>query len=309
MHAPFVLALLITASTSLTAAQGTHVPGTSVTLEPPQGFTVASRFTGFERPDLQSSILVTEVVGPFSKLTAGLNEKGLASRGMALITSSRQQVDGKEALLLNVKQSAANGAEFLKWMLAVGDEKRTVMLVATFPKAAEAELSDAMRASVLSVHMTPPRAVDPFEGLSFRVTPTPTLKIAGRLNNLLLINESGTMRPQGPDAALFSVGTSVVPVPITDLPSFAKARVAQTKQLKDLRISQEKAITIDGLPGHEIVAEGTDINTGRVVTVYQVMLRDNDGYVLMQGFVASSRGAALVPEFRRVAESFKRSGR
>jgi len=237
-----------------------------------------------------------------------MNARGLATRGMTLISSTRREVDGKQGLLLQVSQ-AANGVEFLKWMLAVGDAKQTTMIVATFPRAAEADLSDSMRQAVLSIRWAQRSSPDPFEGLPFRITPSTSLKIAGRMNNLLVLSESGSMQPQGPNAALFIVGSSVSPVRIDDLATYAETRAKQTKQMNDIRVSRQASVTIAGTVAHELIAEGTDTSTGRAVTLYQVLLPEGGGYVLMQGLVASPRATAMIPEFRRAAQSFSRVAR
>jgi len=286
-------------------AQAVRVTGTSVALAPPPGFSPSARFPGFERADLQASIMVTEVEGPFAELTRGMTQSGLATRGMTLISSSTPQVAGRRGLLLHVSQSAG-GTSFLKWMLVVGDAKASVMIVATFPKSAEVELSEAVKASLLTTELGAAAPQDHFEGLAFRVSSTPTLKIAGRMSNMLLLTESGSMAPQGPQGALFVVGSSLGPADLGDLKTFAETRAKQTKQLKGIRISREGPRTIDGTPAHELVAEGTDLATGRAVTLYQLVLPDGDGYVLMQGMVASARAAVLIPEFRRVADTFRR---
>jgi hypothetical protein len=145
--------------------------------------------------------------------------------------------------------------------------------------------------------------------LSFRVSPTTSLKIAGRMSNMLMLTESGQMGPQGPTAALFVVGTSVAPVDLSDLKAFAATRASQTKQLKGLRVSEQGAIAIGNEAAYELVAEGTDITTGRLVTLYQVVLPDSGGYVLIQGMVASRRAATMVPEFRKAAQTLRRTPR
>jgi hypothetical protein len=234
---------------------------------------------------------------------------GLATRGMTLISSSTQLVDGKLALLLKVSQPAG-GMTVHKWMIVSGDTKTTVMIVATFPKDYEPQIGDAMKDALLTarwaVAAAPP---DHFEGLSFRVSPTTSLKIAGRMSNMLMLTESGRMGPQGPTAALFVVGTSLAPVDLSDLKAFATTRASQTKQLKGLRISEQGATAIGNEAAYELVAEGTDISTGRLVTLYQVVLPDPQGYVLMQGMVASTRATTMVAEFRKAAQTFRRTVR
>jgi hypothetical protein len=303
---PIVVVLL---QMSPVLAQATRVTGTSVALAPPAGFVPSSRFPGFERADLQSSVMVTEIPGPVADVRRGMTADGLAARGMTLISSTRQLVDGRQALLLKVSQPAG-GMTVHKWMIVSGDVRTAVMIVGTFPKEYESQIGDAMKDSLLTarwaVAATPP---DHFEGLSFRVSPTPGLKIAGRMSNMLMLTESGRMGPQGPTAALFVVGTSLAPVDLSDLKGFALTRASQTKQLKGLRVSDQGATAIGNEAAYELVAEGTDIATGRLVTLYQVVLPDPQGYVLMQGMVASTRAATMVPEFRKAAQTFRRTAR
>jgi hypothetical protein len=304
--APLVVILL---QVSPVGAQAIRVTGTSVALAPPPGFEPSSRFPGFERADLQSSVMVTEVPGPVAEVSRGMTAAGLATRGMTLISSTTQLVDGRQALLLKVSQPAG-GMTVHKWMIVSGDAKTTVMIVGTFPKEHEPQLGDAMKDSLLTARWRaaagPP---DHFEGLPFRVSSTTSLKIAGRMSNMLVLSESGEIGPHGPTAAVFVVGTSLAPVDLSDLKAFAVARASQTQQLKGLRVSEQRATAIGNEAAYELVAEGTDIATGRLVTLYQVVLPDPQGYVLMQGLVASTRADTMVPEFRTAARTFRRTGR
>jgi hypothetical protein len=303
---PIVVILL---QVSPVGAQAIRVTGTSVALAPPPGFVPSSRFPGFERADLQSSVMVTEIPGPVADVSRGMTAAHLATRGMTLISSTRQLVDGREAFLLKVSQPAG-GMTVHKWMIVLGDAKTTVMIVGMFPKEHEPQIGDAMKDSLLTARWgaaaAPP---DHFEGLSFRISPTTSLKIAGRMSNMLMLTESGQMGPQGPTAALFVVGTSLAPVDLSDLKAFAVTRASQTKQLKSLRVSEHGATAIGNETAYELVAEGTDMATGRLVTLYQVVLPDPQGYVLMQGMVASTRAATMVPEFRKAAQTFRRTAR
>jgi hypothetical protein len=303
---PIVVILL---QVSAVVAQPIRVTGTSVALAPPPGFVPSGRFPGFENPDLQSSVMVTEIPGPVADVSRGMTAAGLATRGMTLISSTRQLVDSRQALLLKVSQPAG-GTTVHKWMIVAGDAKTTVMIVGTFPKEHEPQIGDAMKDSLLTARWAAAAAPpDHFEGLSFRVSPTTSLKIAGRMSNMLMLTESGQMGPQGPTAALFVVGTSLAPVDVSDLKAFSATRASQTKQLKGLRVSEQGATTIGNEAAYELVAEGTDIATGRLVTLYQVVLPDPQGYVLMQGMVASTRAGTMVPEFREAAQTFRRTTR
>jgi len=301
---PIVVILL---HVSPAVAQAVRVTGTSVALAPPADFVPSSRFPGFERADLQSSLMVSEIPGPVADVSRGMTADGLATRGMTLISSTRQLVDGRQALLLKVSQPAG-GMTVHKWMIVSGDARTTVMIVGTFLKEYEHQIGDAMKDSLLTARWAVAAASpDHFEGLAFRISPTPSLKIAGRMSNMLMLTESGRMGPQGPNAALFAVGSSLAPADLSDLKAFAITRASQTKQLKGLRVSEQGATGIGNETAYELVAEGTDIATGRLVTLYQVVLPDPQGYVLMQGMVASTRAATMVPEFRKAAQTFRRT--
>jgi hypothetical protein len=204
----------------------------------------------------------------------------------------------------------AGAATVNKWMIVSGDARTTVMIVATFPQEHDAQVGDAIKDSLLTARWSVAAASsDHFEGLSFRVSPTPPLKIAGRMSNMLVLNESGQMGPHGANAALFVVGTSLSPADLSDLKAFATMRASQTKQIKGLRVSEQGPTAIGNEAGYELVAQGTDIASGQPVTLYQVVLPDPQGYVIMQGMVASTRAATIVPEFRKAAQTFRRTSR
>lgn len=301
--------LMVAASEVTIAQQPVRVSGTKVSLVPPAGFSPAARYPGFERRDPHASIMVTELPGPAAQMQRGMTPGRLASRGMHLLGSSRHLVDGHEALLLRLSQNAG-GYEVLKWMLIAGDDDGTVMVVATFPKEADALLAEPARASLLTTTLGTAAAGpgDHFEGLPFRVSPTRTLKIAGRVSNLIVLTESGAIGPQGPDACVFIVGSSIAEVRVADLRAFAEARVRETEKVSSVRIVEARELAIGGLPAYEIVATAIDPRTGRSLTLYQVLLLDDASYFVMQGLVVQPRAAAMVPEFQRVAASFAKAG-
>ena len=71
---------------------------------------------------------------------------------MTLLESSTASVDGQDALLLRVRQASASG-DVLKWMLVAGDRTRTVMVVGTYPTAADTAVGEAIRRSLLNARL------------------------------------------------------------------------------------------------------------------------------------------------------------
>ena len=124
-----------------------QVPGTDIAMVPPAGFHASTRFHGFEHSNYLATIMVVEIPGPVSDIQKGMTREGLASRGMALLSSENRPWNDEQALLLHVSQRA-QGVDFRKWILVVGSEKSTTMIVGSYP-AKKDELSLPIRKAML----------------------------------------------------------------------------------------------------------------------------------------------------------------
>lgn len=301
-----VLMVLILVLTLPAVAEPVRVPGTGVSLQPPAGFGLAEDYPGFQSAEQKASIMVTQMPAPVAEIRKAMTKETLATRGITLLSSNEETVGGREALLLQVAQSAA-GKDYLKWMLVMGDPKETVMIVGTFPKSAGEEVGAAIRTALLSASLAAAGPSDPFEGLLFRITPTQVLKIAGRVSNMLLLTESGKPGTLAPGEPVYVIGSSIRPGGSGDLKAFSEARAKQTEQIRDLENLNGREITLGGLAAYELLADAKDVRTGTAMRLYQVIAPDGDGgYFIAQGLVGAEKAAGMLPEFRRVTESFRK---
>ena len=283
-----------------------RVPGTQVTLDPPSGFLQAERYPGFENAARRSSIMVTELPGSSEVMRRGMTRRTLASRGMVQLGRETVLVAGRTGLLIHVRQEAG-GEEFLKWMLITGDTKRTVMVVGTFPQG-DPGLSQTVRRAVLSTAWNSAAPTSKLEGITFRVDPTPKLRLAGRVGNLLVFSESGKMESGNPAEGVLIVGSSFAEASVTDVEAFARERATKTTRVGPLRDIEGRPMTTDGLPGYELIGTANDAKDGREIRMYQLVLADSTTYYLAQGYVAPDRAPALIDQFRQVTASFRRVG-
>jgi len=286
-------------------AERHRVPGTNVTIELPAGFSPAAQFPGFYQAESGASIMVTELPGPFAEVREGMTKEGLATRGMVLLESHPVPVDGREALLLKVKQQA-QGVDYIKWFLVAGDELGTTLVVGTFPSRTTESLSAPVRQALLSTTWDREARFDLFEGLRFRLESTPKLKIANRMNNMIVFNEEGRLGPLGPGEPYYIAGNAVAKTDISDLPAFARARAAQTANIAWLRNLKGRPLTLGGLEAYELLADATHTGSGIPIQFYQVIVPADGTYYILQGFVNSDRAAEFLEEFRRVTETFQR---
>ena len=300
---PMLLALVALPPAAM--AEHLRVPGTQVTMAPPAGFTFAEQFPGFQRTESGASIMVTEIAGPAVMMQAAMTEEGLASRGMTLIAAEATEISGREAVLVHAGQ-AAGDVQFEKWLAVFGDDKRTVLLVATFPQAVADSYGDAMRQALLSARWDPSLQVGLFDGLSFRVTETAGLKFTDRMSNAVLLTAGGKDERLSPEEPLAVVGASLGDAPIDDVEAFARWRVTQTAQVTGVANIQGRALTVDGLEAYELTAEASDARSGVAVRVYQLVALNGSGYFLIQGLVGAAHAAEYLPQFAELAASLKR---
>jgi len=298
-------AVLVTAFTDPLFAQSVRVPGTTVTLAPPEGFSPAKQYPGFEWREAQASIMVTELPGPAADMMRSMTGPALAGKGVTLMSAHDAVIKDKPARLLHVRQQTARG-EALKWILIAGDTATTIMIVGTFTEGVSPGVGNVIKQSLLTTSWGSPATSSHFEGLPFTVTPTARLKLARRVSNMLMFTESGTTGTPGSTEALYIAGHSIGEGQLGDLRGFSESRAMQTTLTKGVTNFNGRLIQIQGLDAYELEADATDARSGKAMRLYQVIIPDDTGYFILQGLIRADRAGEIVPEFRAVTGSFRR---
>jgi hypothetical protein len=283
-----------------------RVAGTKVEVEPPDGFVRDARFPGYSHKATGGSIVVTEISGPIGKLTAGMTKEGLGSRGMSLLESSELRIEDESARLLRVTQSAA-GITYEKWILVFGDAHDSIFVVASYLESEAKTWREPLKESVLSTRRSVEVPLDQFEGLTFRITESPGLKISNRVANGLVLTEGGAEGPVSPENPLLLVAASINPVDLTNLKSFSELRLRQTAEIRDLENLEGRSVKVDEFDSWETIADATDKDSSVKLRVYQLVVADGTKYVLVQGLVGAARADEIIPQFREVALSLRRA--
>lgn len=286
-------------------AAADRVAGTSATLEPPAGFVAAKDFSGFQHGPSGSSIVVTELAGPASAVTAAMTADGLSTQGMRLLDSSETTVAGRTGLLLHAAESKV-GVEYEKWMLALGERNRTLLVVGTFPKELGDSLREPIRSALLSVRWSPKVEPPRTQGLPFSVSETADLRISQRVANRLVLTREGANVSVDPADALIVVGTSSSDIAITDVENFARDRVQRTSEIAGVSGVEGETLRIDGLTAYELRADARDQRTGAPLRVYQLVVADGKRYFLAQGRVGAAQADRFLPQFRQIGRSLRR---
>jgi len=224
---------------------------------------------------------------------------------MVLLNKQLVKVSGWEGMLAQVKHDIS-GTAYLKWVLVLGDETESVVISATFPKERERQLSRKLRASVLTSMWDRKNSIPLTEGLNFSITEKGELRITKRISNGLLFSKCGVFPSKDIDDPILVVAPSFRRTDIGDPEEFAQARVFKTAQVTDIEIESTNKVTIDTLEGYEIVAAAKDKDSGRPMTVFQVILFEEQGYFLIGGLVSSKNREPSLKVFREMANTFRR---
>lgn len=301
-----VLTLIVVLS-SVAGYSAERIPGTKITLEAPEGFTKATQFPGFMMESTGASILVSEVPGPFSEITEGFKSKeALAARGMVLLESSEVRIASGTALLLQVGQIVEEAA-YLKWILVFGNEKETVMITATLPEQVADQLSAAAKKSLLTTRWDTAAKVDFFEGLTFRVKELGGLKIANKVGNTIIMTNNGVFPQRDLRDPVVVVGASLTEsfTKPGDTMAYARARLAQTKELRESTVTAETAITINGMEAIVLEVDAKEKESGQDLYVLHGLIFAPKGYYIFQGFVERAQKDTYASDFAAILMSFR----
>ena len=285
------------------SSDGTAVPGTAVMLRPPAGFVLTDRFPGFLQESTSSSIMVTEIPGPYGEVTRGITDAELAGqKGMTILSNTEAEVDGHPAILLQVEQQA-HGLEFKKWIVAVDLAPSTTLIVASYPAATAADQEEPLREAVLGA--TFGQRSDPLEALAFTATPVAPLEVAHVMGQNLVLSHEGQF-PVGEGDPLMVIGLSASQgLEVPDKESFAEQRVKQVVGIENVTVVQNEPVTIAGLPGYTTTATGTGARGEIPLTIFQVILFGSSDYCLIQGITPSASSDTYLPLFKQIANSFE----
>lgn len=283
----------------------THVmvQGTTIHMVPPQDFTMAVNFSGFQQDESGSSIMVLDLPAPFSEISSAFSAEALLSKGMDLLANEELVLNGLPAFLLAVEQEAY-GQTYKKYILAFGNDRETVMINGTFPKGKEL-MGDAIKNALLTTVYDADKKIDPFDNVEFEISTEGTALIfAKSMSNSLIFSKDERLPSQSEDQANFIVGKAFSEVIVTDKEQFAITRLGQLPIAIDSIISTA-AVEIDGLSGIEIIADGEDPKKGHKEKIYQTILFEDTLYFIMVGS-CEGNFEENIAMFQNITKTFKR---
>ncbi len=289
--------------TNILTAGHINIAGTKISIIPPQGFTKASDFLGFQQELSGSSIMFLDVPGPFSEISKGFTKENFLSQGVQVQEIENLVINGLPAIFVTGEQNAY-GNEYIKFVLSFGTEKETIMINGAYPKNLN-ETGTDIKSAMLTAYYEPDKVINPFEIVDYVInTDEYGLKFAKSMSNSLVFTTDGLLPVQSEDKTTFIAAKSISKVPISDTKLFSINRLKKMPfEIENIESTLD--ISIDGISGYEIIALTIDKNTAEKGKVYQVMLFSDSLYYIMLG-TTNQEYEINIEKFKKIANSFKR---
>ena len=303
LRACTLLALLAAA----TPAQARQIPGSRVVLDVPASFTAATRFSGYVDEPRGISIVVVEFPAvAYDEIAKVMTVEALA--GQQMTNARRATLTRTGDYLYFTAEQAQAGTTYGKFLLVTRDKGVTVIVTANVPKA-RIDAGEATAAEMEAI-LTSARVADTAapEKLLFTLGYLGPFKRAGTLaGTATLYTLDGVLMPATPDAtrALFVAAPSLDERPLGDLEAFARRALEGTGGFTDVVVTGTRPLTVAGLRGVELTATANDAREKRAMGMYQaVIVLTSGGYVRLLGQASAAEFEKLLPEFKKMAESY-----
>ena len=92
----------------------------------------------------------------------------------------------------------------------------------------------------------------------------------------------------------------------SDRAKFALQQILPSPDITIEHIFIDREISVDGLPGREMMALADDIATNTPILLYAAVLFDEDSYVTLHGWAGQFEDEDWGAEFKAITQSFKR---
>jgi hypothetical protein len=278
-----------------------RVLGTKCSLIPPDGFVVATGFSGFQNVEKGASIMINELAAPYQTLVDGFTAEALKTRGMTLVSKQTIDFNSSKATLISVTQPG-NGITYIKQILIFGDTKGTVLVNGIYPETSK-DIESKIKEALLSTNYNASQNNNPLDVAAFSIKTDGTdFKVVKFISGSLIYSTDGKVPTDKPTLI---VGNSLAKISVSNQKQYAEENLKKLPRGEFNVIKEVKEVTIDNLNGYEIVANGKD-KDDKPELVYQVMLFNDKGdYYIMLG-QAKEEFDKNLQTFKILAKTFKR---
>lgn len=285
--------------------QHERVAGTRVSIVPPRGFEVASHLSGFWDPNSKITLVVVTLPGAYSEVVRGFSDQdALALQGMHVTAAEDRPCNSYQGRLVHIRQVTTE-IDAVKLIWVFGDEQTTIMVTGVYHTTQAESWAPVIEQAVLGAVWQPELELDPLEGLPIRITDTAEMRLFSTIGGSLLYTQDGLADEEQTGKPMFMCVAALKSIS-GDRERLFERRFRQIGPFKRVKTGDMDTITIDGLQGFVGVATAQVRKSDEPRSIYQVMLFEGQSYWAMQGICATDQFESALPNFERMARSFRR---
>ncbi|MGB3179928.1 MAG: hypothetical protein WBB45_00960 [Cyclobacteriaceae bacterium] len=284
----FLSVLCVWTSVVAQNAKTVAIPGTRISLEAPEGYTLADKFSGIKGPD-DAGIIVMEVPGAFDKLSETLTKESLEEKGAEVLSFDKTEVDGFDARLAVFV--SRDGTRNL--ILAFGDSDFSVMFTGISGSGGQAAVN-TLKEAMLTATYNKSGEIDPMAGAWFEMDDSATrLKFARTAANMFIY--SANDGETSPEEAPILMVAQLPMEGVGDLAAFAEGikQGFEEKGMTGLTYEEPSRARINGYTAYEVVGSGA-MNDKAITIMLQLI--QHEGRILMMQTLYKGDRQSFQPE-------------
>ena len=293
-------------------AEPRQAPNSRVALDLGEVFSPSDRFSGFVDEKTGASFVIVEMPASAYEEVKQIADRADALAAQGLRDPAKAELSGRkgEYVYFTGKQTSLD-VNFEKFVLILRENGVTAMITANIPEAAlsaatftKAQVEETLAKAVVKDETSKGAEL-------FRLSYLGPFKEAfGLMGTSKGYSTSGTPPAPG-DNRVVKEPTMIV-APSTDNRLVVDPKVAAQRSfqsfggLKGAKIENEKAVTVAGLKGYQIVGSAVEPSSDSKIGIYLLMLAgEPGGYYAIVGTSPIADMPKMLPEFEKVTASFE----
>lgn len=267
-------------------------PGLGIGLVPPEDMVPSQRFPGFEDPDREAAIMMSELPPElFASMEKDLRDPAEEPEGFKLISREAWPVEGGKGLLVAASHMV-DGETIHKWVLARGTSaSSSAITFQVSEKGLDHYTDEVVRRTLRSVALRDhAELMEEVEQLPFVVDETidddsaddhTGFRIARIIpGSSVMLTDGPKDLVQGAEQPVIVVGSGrAAIVGKLEQDQFGRQSFAGVAGVRGMQVRRAEGVTVDGVEWHEIEAEGQDSGTGAKVRVFQAIRFEHSDFV------------------------------
>ncbi|WP_109301812.1 hypothetical protein [Aquimarina sp. AU474] len=275
------------------------IPGTKLSIIPPEEFEVATNFTGLEKKDVSVIQIYDLVGGNFLKNASIFSKQTFEDKGAKVFDYQEITINGFAAKFIHMQ----GNPEVKGYSLVFGDTTFSAMIMALYP-AEDTQTGLQIKKALFSSIYEKDKPIDPLEAAFFELDDSKTkFKYASSAANMFIYSADGIKKSNYKDESMLIV----MPIPTDSEMTPKNVSDQMIDGLKGNGLTNVKVIStseekLNDYPAYQIQVEG--VMNGYASTVLVQTVTHGENTVVIEGF-SKEKSAAVIEDFKALIATIK----